>query len=273
MNAQLEEVVEEQQEQVEEIAPEIISEAERFGWVPKEKFRGNESEWVDAQTFVQRGREINPILKANNERLKKEIDALKVKLENASISVKEFKKFQQEAFERKEQEYKSQISSLKAQKKEAIELGDGARVIEIDDQIDEIKEAQSQAKEVVKEQPKQDIQPDPSFLEWVQENSWYGEDKRKSGIADAIAEEIQSEGNKLSNKEFLAEVSKRLDAELNPKQARHSAVEGSGGTRPVAGKKRSYENLPPDAKAACDDFIKRGWIKDKQEYVDKYDWS
>ena len=31
-----------------EVAPEIQHEAESQGWVPKEKFRGNEADWVDA---------------------------------------------------------------------------------------------------------------------------------------------------------------------------------------------------------------------------------
>ncbi len=271
MNAQLE-TIEETESQQEDVSSEVIAEAKRFGWVEKEKFRGDESDWVDAETFVQRGREINPILKANNDRLKKEIDALKSQLDDASISVKEFKKFQQEAFDKKEQEYKAQIDALKTQKKEAIELGDGARVLEIEDQIDEIKEARQQVKEIKEESPKQKV--DPDFTAWMEENSWYTKDKKLTVLADAIGEEIRQENPGLNGRQFLDEVVERLKEEVPHKFGvvkRPNVVEGSSGGRVNAPKKKSYENLPPDAKAACDDFVKRGWIT-REEYVNKYSW-
>ena len=36
-----------------EVASEIQHEAESQGWVPKERFRGNEADWVDADIFVK----------------------------------------------------------------------------------------------------------------------------------------------------------------------------------------------------------------------------
>lgn len=270
-----EEIIEQSEVEAPEVDSEVIKEAERFGWVPKEKFRGSEDDWVDAETFVQRGREINPILKANNDRLKKEIDDLKSKLEESTISVKEFKKFQEEAYARKEQTYKEQIESLKTAKKEAIELGDGGRVIEIDDQIDEIKEAQRQAKEVVQESPKKP-EADPAFVAWMEENSWYTKDKRLTALADAIGEEVKRENPNLIGKDFLEEVVARVKEEMPHKfedgRKRVSSVEGSSTARSVSGKKRTYDNLPADAKVACDDFVKRGFIT-REEYVKAYSWE
>lgn len=52
----------------------LEKEARVFGWVPKEDFRGSEDDWVDADTFVKRGKEINPILRKNNELLMKRLD-------------------------------------------------------------------------------------------------------------------------------------------------------------------------------------------------------
>ena len=46
-------------------------EARLFGWVPNEEFRGSEDDWVDAEVFVKRGKEINPILRKNYELLMK----------------------------------------------------------------------------------------------------------------------------------------------------------------------------------------------------------
>ena len=60
---------------------------------------------------------------------------------------------------------------------------------------------------------------------------------------------------------------------LGPK-AKGSAVDSTGNIRGgTSSGKKSYDNLPNDAKEACDRFIANGWIKSKQEYVDSYDWS
>ena len=121
-------------------------EARMFGWVPREEFRGSDDDWVDAETFVKRGKEINPILRKNNEILMHKLEEKSREIEGIKASVEEFKKFQKEAFERKQQEYEDQIAELKTRKKEAIAEGNGELVVDIDDQIDEIKEAQKAAK-------------------------------------------------------------------------------------------------------------------------------
>ena len=81
-----------------EVAPEIVQEAESQGWVSKERYRGNESDWVDAETFVKRGREILPILRKNNENLVKDLNATKEQLKEFREAAEEFKKFQKESY-------------------------------------------------------------------------------------------------------------------------------------------------------------------------------
>jgi len=52
-------------------------------------------------------------------------------------------------------------------------------------------------------------------------------------------------------------------------------MEGSpnGTARPtVSSGKKSYGNLPPEAKAACDKFVKQG-LMTKEAYVAEYDWE
>ena len=46
---------------------------------------------------------------------------------------------------------------------------------------------------------------------------------------------------------------------------------GGNGTRVVKGKK-SYENLPSEAKAACDKFVKQG-LMTREEYVKEFEWE
>lgn len=271
------------QEQQPSVNEEVQKEARMFGWVPREEFRGSDEEWVDADVFVKRGKEINPILRKNNELLMKKLDEKAKEIDSIKASVEEFKKFQKEAFDRKQAEYEVQIADLKAKKREAIAEGNGDLVVDIDDQIDEIKEAQREAKEEAKKKPEEpaktaDIPEDPSLQQWLGRNQWFGQDTEMTDVANGLGASVRRQFPHLSGQAFLDKLDEKI-AEYFPhkvlgNKARGSAVDSSGDVRGGSGNgKKTYDNLPADAKAACDRFIKNGWIKNKQEYLDNYDWS
>lgn len=275
-----------EQEQVSEVNETVAKEARMFGWVPREEFRGSDDEWVDADVFVKRGKEINPILRKNNETLMKKLDEKSKEIDSIKASVEEFKQFQKESFERKAVEYQVQIAELKAKKKEAIAEGNGDLVVDIDDQIDEIKEAQREAKDAAKEKEvaeaaaKQNasVPDDPSLQEWLGKNTWFGQDSEMTDVANGLGASVRRQFPHLSGQEFLTKLDEKI-AEYFPekilgKKAKGNAVDSSGDVRGGSSSgKKSYDNLPSDAKQACDRFIKNGWIKSKQEYVDNYDWN
>jgi len=260
----------------------VEKEARLFGWVPKEEFRGSESDWVDADTFVKRGKEINPILRKNNETLMKKLDEKVKEIDEIKASVEEFKKFQKEAYERKQIELQAQITELKAQKKTAIAEGNGDLVVDIDDQIDSLKEAQKEAKEESKAPSPQQQTPvatDPDIQDWLGRNQWFGQDSEMTEVSNALGASLRKQFPNLSGREFLDRLDERIanyfpeKTSLGRKQ-RGSAVDSTGSVRSGgSGGKKSYDNLPPEAKAACDKFIKQGLFKTKQEYVDNYDWE
>lgn len=271
------------QEQQPSVNEEVQKEARMFGWVPREEFRGSDEEWVDADVFVKRGKEINPILRKNNELLMKKLDEKAKEIDSIKASVEEFKKFQKEAFERKQADYEVQIAELKSKKREAIAEGNGDLVVDIDDQIDEIKEAQREAREEAKKKPEEpaktaDIPEDPSLQAWLGRNQWFGSDTEMTDVANGLGASVRRQFPHLSGQAFLDKLDEKI-AEYFPhkvlgNKARGSAVDSSGDVRGGSGSgKKTYDNLPADAKAACDRFIKNGWIKNKQEYLDNYDWS
>jgi len=49
--------------------------AKAMGWSPKDEFRGDPDRWVDAETYVRRGEEFIPFLRANNKKLEEELGA------------------------------------------------------------------------------------------------------------------------------------------------------------------------------------------------------
>ena len=280
-----EEQVTGQQEGTQE-APEATqheTEARSQGWVAKEEFRGSENDWVDAETFVRRGREIMPILRKNNEKLLKELVEAKKVAEEARQAAREFREYQKEQFERKGKELESQLEQLKVAKRDAINEGSGDRVLAIDDAMDDIKEQRLQAKEDLKaaelkakEVPQ--VTTDPILNEWMDKNEWFGKDARLTGMANGLGVELRRENPSLQGKAFLEKLDLEL-AEMIPakfgKKTAFNPMEGStnGTARPsVSSGKKSYNNLPSDAKSACDKFVKQG-LMTKEQYVAEYSWD
>ena len=277
---------EELQQEASQEAPEASqfeSEARAQGWVAAEEFRGSETDWVDAETFVRRGKEIMPILRKNNEKLLKELGEARKIAEEARESAKEFREYQKQQFEKKTKDLEGQLEQLKQAKRDAITQGDGDRAIAIDDAMDDLKEQRLEAKEDLKaaeEKAKEvpQITQDPILNTWMEKNDWFGKDSRMTGVANGLGVELRRENPSLNGQAFLD----KLDSELQEmfpekfgKKRTPNPMEGSpnGTARPsVSSGKKTYNNLPPEAKAACDKFVKQG-LMTKEAYVAEYDWE
>ena len=274
--------VEQQEVEQSDVDIQTQKEARIFGWVPKEEFRGSDDDWVDAEVFVKRGKEINPILRKNNELLMKKLDEKAKEIDSIKASVEEFKKFQKESFERKTAEYEISIAELKSKKREAIAEGNGDAVVDIDDQIDSLKEAQREAKAEAK--AKAEVPPtaqasipdDPELQSWLGRNQWFGPDTEMTDVANGLGASVRRQFPHLTGRDFLDKLDDKVKEYFPHKftgnKSKGSAVDSSGSVRGSGSSgKKSYDNLPADAKQACDRFIKNGWIKSKQEYIDSYD--
>lgn len=264
-----------------EVNVEIEKDARHFGWVPKEEFRGDQDSWVDAETFVKRGKEINPILRSNNERLKKELQEATAKhdkeLAELRAAAEEFKAFQKDSYERKQKQLQDELQALKLQRKEAMRENDVDLVEEIEDRIEAVKEEQS-FKPEVKELPKEEktVVLDPALSEWMSENKWFGTDVENTEIANVLGAAVRREFPNLTGKAFLDKLDERIDSRLpdvrGKKSGQRDTVDSSTTRGSSTTKKKSYENLPADAKAACDKYVKQK-LMTKEEYVAMYDWS
>lgn len=260
--------------------PDFDSEARAQGWVAKEEFRGNENDWVDAETFVKRGREILPIVRKNNEKLLKELKEAKAIAEEARSTAKEFQKFQKEQYERKAKELEAQIAQLRSARRDAISSGDGERVDEIEQAQealrDELQETRAAAKAEPATPPQQENKPDPVLQSWLDKNDWFGVDARTTGIANGLGEALRREDPSLQGQAFLDKLDQELAAVLPDKFGKKKVANpmdvGSGTTGRPTKSKRSYDSLPTDAKAACDRFVKQG-LMTKEQYIESYDWS
>ena len=231
-------------------------EARRQGWNPEADIP--EEKKVDAKTFVERGDNIAS-------RLKEDRDSYREELETVKRTTEEFKQFMNSARERDKQEYEQRIAALKTQREEAINEGDGQRFTMVNDQIEGLQQQQPQTSSV-------EAEFERAFL---QVNPWYNTDTQLREYADRIADRIVTEG--YTGNAYHKEVGERVKMAFPEKfenPARQTApVESVGGDRTVSSSDtQTYDSLPADARAKCDEFVSQG-LMTKAEYVEAYDWE
>jgi hypothetical protein len=248
-----------EQQSVPEVDEETLKEAKRQGWVPQEDYNGPEDKWVDADTFVKKGKEINALLRKDNDFLKREVAEMK-------STMMEFKKFHAETEKRA---YERAMSDLRDQKKEAISTGDGDKVLQIDDAIDELKQSRT-----VEKVAHPVNQPDATFIQWSEDNKWYTTDVQLKSEADMIGEVIKRQNPTLIGEAFLNEVTTRVkrmypEKFTNSNRSRPSPVEGTTAPKASAKNGKAYNDLPPEAKQACQKFEKSGLLT-REQYLKEY---
>lgn len=239
--------------------------ARELGWVPKEEFRGDPEKWIDADTFVKRGEELMPLLKANNKRqaekisqLETEIRSTKEALKDATEAINALKETTSKAAIA---EVKAQVKSIKEKLVEAKKEGDVEAEVELQEKLDEAKEAVRQAEKpvIAKTAAATDTQPDyttnPEWVAWTKDNPWFGQDKRKTSLALGIAQELREQGVKLQGRAFFDKVTEEVNETLGltKKSPTTSKVEGDArGSGAGGGSGKSYADLPAEAKQICE---------------------
>jgi len=120
----------------------------------------------------------------------------------------------------------------------------------------------------------------PILDTWIEQNSWYTKDEELGLEADVIAHQLGNTGrftnDETGYKKLLNEVEKRIKKAFpekfsNPKKDELPEVEG-GRPSPTKKSKKTYEDLPQEARQACDEFVVQG-LMTKDQYVSMYEWE
>ena len=253
----------------------VVAEAKSLGWVEKERFKGREGEWIEADEFVRRGKEILPIVKENLRRVQDDLKKAKDEIASFGKTAEEFRKFTEEAAERK---WSERFNQLKGQYARAVTDGEGEAAAELLEEL-EVHKGDKPRKETPNA-ASSTPQVDPEFINWRAANPWY-ENPELQDSAIAIGISINKRKG-LVGKPLYAAVKEAM-AKNFPDEV--EGGEGNGGmfgdgggnssrrSNPSKSTAKTYENLPKDAKDACDRMLKKGFIKDKKQYVDNFDWS
>lgn len=245
-----------------EVAP-VEVKARELGWRPLEEYEGPEEKWVDAGEFVSR----QPLFE--------KIDSLKSELwKSKQEHQKEFTQIKQHFNDMKEVEFKRALEYLKTQKSEAIESGDSKLVVQIDDQIDELKD--QRAAEKIQQTPPEPQGPNPDFAAWAEKNSWYAQDADLRDDADAFAMAFISKNPQLGKdvKAILNHVDKKMAAlhsnELGGNQMRkQTSVEPSTNTTTANRGKQKFgvADLSSDERSIMKTLVDRK-VMTQEKYIE-----
>lgn len=233
-------------------APKLTAAEEKAmeqGWVPQDQWDGDPEQWRPAKEFLDRGE-------------------LFKKIEDQNRTIKEFKRALDDLkghhSKTREVEYARALEALKMQKQSAIEEGDGAAVIKLDDQIDLVKDEQQRLKQQ-NSQPTEDI-INPEFANWVDKNKWYETSEPMKAYADALGRNLAASG--LSPSAVLQEVEKQVKLEFphkftNPNRNKPGAVEGSSNK---GGKGNDSFTLTDEERRVMQRFVRTGAMSEK-DYI------
>lgn len=275
----------------------VEEQAREMGWKPLEQFKGDPDKFVDAQTFVERGKTYIPLLKKDNDRLQgdvsrlsSEVQQLTEQLRDSISSIDALREFHAEDTARRVRAAKAAVKDEIAS---ASEAGDHRRVAELTDQLVELGQAEKDQADVTKQTKKQtagqavgqgegdrkDFSQEQWYKDWHAENPWYGKNMIKTSVANLVMQKMRAEGNRDLGKAFLdkaAQLTEQEFEEMGIGSAKSlDRVEGSvqsSGNSGGGGGPKGWGALPAEARQSCIDQIPK-MVGPKKPFKTEADWK
>jgi len=252
------------EEEVNEVDDETKAFAKSMGWVEEADFRGNKENWRPADKFVEKGMNDLPVLR---ERLR----STTRKLSDMENDISEFKVHHEQTQVR---EYQRAMKDLEEKAEKTVEAGDTDEYKRIQRQKQDLSVAHSQTARPGSRTPN-----NPLYTAWKDENAeWFEKDSDMTAYANRMSDYVAEMKPELIGKqEFLNEIDKEVKSRFpdrfeNPNRDNPNTVETGGRAPKQRGNAKGYANLPAEAKASCDKFVRRGLLT-KEQYVKDYEWE
>lgn len=260
--------------QIQTAAPDVEARARAQGWRPREEFRGDAARWRPADEFLRASETFMPVALERNRTLERKLDSADRKIEELTRTMTEQVEFSRKGEERA---YARARSELIAKRDVAVAHADTETFKQVDREITELDKSASPKAEA-RASPLPKPTEDPDLTAWVRDNPWFNRDPELKGVAIGLDTAYMQSRPGLDTADRLAlvksEIMRRFSDKFeNPnREAATSVSASSSGPRPRAAK-HSYENLPPEAKKACDKFVKQIPGFKVEDYVRDFDWD
>lgn len=250
---------------------EIERQAREIGWKPKDQWKGDQTNWVDADVFLEKSKTFMPYLQHERQRLRQELEqrdarqaALEKELKESRESMEALKTFNEEmAAERKERRKAEIGSELRA----AREANDDVRVAELTNELNTlVKPAEKAPEKKPNGADRQEVVIQPWVKQFIGDNADFFKDPRKVALWNVEIQQRRAAGDTrvgdVDGTAFLNESRDAVEKILNGSGARrqtsrteepHPAGGTGGGSR--GGK--SYNDMPKEARDKCDSQEKK----------------
>lgn len=253
----------------------IEAEARKQGWVPRDEFRGDPTDWTSADEYVRMGdpKYLRKALKDT----RKSVSNLEQKLAEKDAEFSE----RIERFERMSKAQRAKLyNDIESARRQAVADGDTDRYDALNRQEAALYEQEEAAsKPAPKKQAAKADEPHPDVDRWVQANPWFMKDQALNMAAQGIHAQLMADEPHLTIEDNLkkvrAEIVKRYPEKFGkgarPQTNGHSAVEG-GARMPAAKGGKTWTEIPSDDKKIIARHIEEGLYKDQAEAAKAY-WS
>ncbi len=266
-------------DELEQQALDVETQARQMGWVSEEEFKGDPEKWNDADIFVKRAETELPIALGTIRTLGRKLEKMERRTEQLNDTLEKFGEYHKTALDRETvraaEEYQRGLNEAQAKMRQAVEEGD----------LEAFDAAKAKSDDLMKgatklgDTPSQELpKVDPEVnRKWVEENPWFVKDIKMFRFAKECGDFLAMSQPTLKQKEQLAEIAKMVKEEFpdyfaNPARKKPATVgRGDDTASPDNGKgKKGYNDLPAEAKAHCDQFVRdiKGFTKEK--YLAQY---
>lgn len=256
-------------------------EARDYGWAPKEEFKGPESKWRPAEEYLGWAKQAGRLPRKEFDELKNQFPAirqenqqLKTQLGEVQDTLKQFVEFSSKAEERAYNKAKTEIEQRIEQ------AAANADPVAARQATQELQALKPEAPRVAATTVKPTVIGDPVIQDWIDKEEWYRKSPTLNSFATEVFGDLEREKPGASKAELLAETKRRTVEKFPEKFGINTMREGAAAVATPSGQavarkstKKTYEDLPADAKQACDKFVRTipGYTREK--YIQAYDWN
>lgn len=233
------------------------------GWRPKAEYRGS-APWVDAETYLERGLAIQPILQQrlrDSEERERANAASMAEMRSAMDRLREMAETAEtRARESAEREFAKQKRELETRRQEAARVADVAAVETVSREIEALKPPAAPARAAATQpsSPAGDVAEKAAVDAFVAVEPWFKSDPEAAAFASARYGSLQKSRPELSHSERLAEVKRdvvrRFPEHFENEAARRPAAvtTPSGGGSVRRSKGWTWEDVPADVRTQAD---------------------
>jgi len=271
---------------------ELETRARRNGWRPQDEYRGPEDDWLPAEDFIKKVEEEVPVLRERNRFLSDQLGKQESQLNEQGVKIDEMSsvltEFNEHNKRSDERAYARAKIDLEAQMATAVEEADTDKYNSAKGQLDQLDEGRlgdnKDAGGAGGDEGKGQAKPPPltageqAFIDDNQ-HIW----RHRGAKNEMITRYGENRNNGMSETAGLKEAKEWTEDQYKPEALGIKKPESRRGDPPAVGKpsgksrkaapKRSFDDLPQEAKDICERFERLIPNYKRDQYVKDYDWS